>query len=691
MPSISSRRKWLAPAVALLCFPCFAERNAIRVTGSSQPGCWSVEDIVSQVVKGAGSDREKALALHRFGMAHFIHFDGPIEERGEYVTDPMKLIAVYGHALCGNNSSAMNALYNAAGLRARQRTLPEHAVPEVWFEGKWNYIDTDMFGYVFLPDGKLASVDELSRDPDLFLRQAHPPQPYYPFDKKEDMASVFRGIKADIDCHAYTNAHTMNLSLRTGESARLYFRPKGAGRYFLTPDFRADLGIVYKDYYLLGPVRKDSMAWCDRPPASYGNGLLEYAPDLKSAAFARENPDRLGVAAGRGRGVPDLVAATAEQTASIVVKVTTPWIIAGLQNDLTNFADNTEAAIVTGLFWRLDRSDENRILVSRDSGQTWTKVWENRWLGAVPFRVDLTRWAEGEYAYWVKFEWTDRKGTGKTGVERLNLRTWVELSPMALPRVVSGRNTFRVDSAPLRAVYSHSRWDRGQGLPGQRLDNLTFLDTIPYLRPTDTSKPGILSFPLGRSGEVRELRFSARARASHGSHGVAVALSLSEDGGATWHQIERFTPDPEHTTNHMWFNQVLHGQHLNAAKSWLKVAITGGGLEQVIANTLIAATPLNPTDLRVIHLWREGDQQRSFSHVAPRIGQRFILRVDRRARGGEPGDADRSPRAVMGMMARLSSLDRTWILHNSGTVHLPCARRMHRSMLGARRHKWARR
>lgn len=164
----------------------WAEQLAIRLVGSAQPNCWDVNDIVAGVTGSAGSDREKALALHRFGMAHLIHFDGPIEERGEYVTDPLKLIGVYGFALCGNNSAAMSALYNAAGLRARTRSMPGHSVPEVWFEGKWNYIDTDMFGYVFLPDGqRIASVDELARDADLFLRQPHPPDPYYPFDEKK--------------------------------------------------------------------------------------------------------------------------------------------------------------------------------------------------------------------------------------------------------------------------------------------------------------------------------------------------------------------------------------------------------------------------------------------------------------------------------------------------------------------------
>ena len=613
-------RLWLVVALTWfgICADSKAEQYSIRLVGSAQPDCWSVEEIVAAVTRNAATDREKALALHRFGMAHFIHFDGPIEERGEYVTDPLKLLGVYGYALCGNNSAAMSALYNAAGLKARTRSLPGHAVPEVWFEGKWNYIDTDMFGYVFLPDGRtIASVDELAKEADLFLKQANPPNPYYPFDEKKDMADVFRNVRAERNYHPYANAHLMNLSLRTGESAQLYYRPQGQGRYFLTPAFRPDLGIVYKDYWLLGPVRRGSLAWCDRPPASYGNGVIHYQPDLRSEAFRLENPAREGIATREGNQFPALAAAQPGQLASLVIEVSTPWVIAGLQNDLTNFEDNTDAAVVSGLFWRMDAADENRILVSTDNGWSWKQVWENRYLGAVPFQVDLTRQVEGGYGYWLKFQWLDRKGTGRVGLEDFKLKTWVELSPMALPRLSPGKNTFQLSTRPLRAFFNHSRWDRGEGLPGERLENLAAASKAPFLRPQDPSRPGVLTFPLGPDGQVGEVRVSVRARAARGSQGVTVALSLSEDGGITWRQLEQFTPHPEHTMNHMWFNHVIRNRALTGNRTWLKVVVSGGGFEKVIANSLLRATPRASTALRITHLWREGDKQQSTTHVLP--------------------------------------------------------------------------
>ncbi len=600
---------------AIFCLSCLnAEQYGIILTGSAQPNCWDTEEIVASVTKGAKTDREKALALHRFGMAHFIHFDGPIEERSEYVTDPMKLIGVYGFALCGNNSCAMNALYNAAGLKARVRSIPGHSIPEIWFEGKWNYIDTDMFGYVYLPDGKIASVDELTKNADLFMQQENPPDPYYPFDKKEDMASVFRNAAPRTNCHPYTNAHMMNLSVRTGESVTMYYRPRN--RYLLT-QLREDIGIQYKDYWVTGPVRLGSLAWCDKPPAAYGNGFIEYKPDLRSEAFLRENPDHRGIAVRRERQRPPLAAAKPGETASLVVEVNSPFVIVGKQNDLTDFEDDSEAATASGLFWRGDQSDENRILVSTDAGRTWTKVWENRWVGAVPFKVDLSSHINNRYAYWLKVEWLDRKGTGRVGLEGLSLETWVELSPMGLPRIAPGKNAFRLATRPRRTFYNESYWQHGKELPGQRLENLMVSREAPYLRPAQSGAPGILTFQPGPGGSVEETRISVLARTLPGGKpsDVSAKLELSQDGGKTWEELRGFRPDPDHQVNKMWINHVIRNRTLPGGDTLVRVSVSGGGLEKVIANSAVRSEPAAPSALRITHNWREGEKPQTFIKV----------------------------------------------------------------------------
>ena len=258
---VQMKRLLLAIILGLVFLPARgakAEIYSVKLVGSAQPGCWSLEEIVENVTAGLSTDREKALALHNFGMAHQIHYVGPYEG-GREVSDALKLIGVYGYDLCGNNSTTMCALYNLAGIKARRRGATGHVVPEVWFENKWNYIDTDMFGYVYLQDDKtLASVDELAADPNLWLREGRRSEPFFPWDPPKAMREAFIAIRGWKDYHAYSLAHIMRLSLRTGESVTCYYRPKD--RFYLDPlSFPEEVSTIYRDYWIEGPVRRNSM------------------------------------------------------------------------------------------------------------------------------------------------------------------------------------------------------------------------------------------------------------------------------------------------------------------------------------------------------------------------------------------------------------------------------------------------
>ena len=147
------------------------------------------------------------------------------------------------------------------------------------------------------------------------------------------------------------------------------------------------------------------------------------------------------------------------------------------------------------------------------------------------------------------------------------------------------------------------------------MENLAAFNHFPYLRQADASKPGALSFPLKIGGTVEELRLSVMARAAQGSQGVLVVMSLSTDDGASWKELERFTPNPEHTDNHMWFNHVIRKSALPGEHTWVKMAISGGGFEKVFANSVVRDSEKVATDLRVTHFWREGENPKSFSQV----------------------------------------------------------------------------
>jgi len=607
-----------------------AEIYSVKLVGSAQPGCWSLEEIVETVTAGLSTDREKALALHRFGMAHQIHYVGPYEG-GREVSDPLKLIGVYGYNLCGNNSTTMCALYNLAGLKARRRGATGHVVPEVWFEGKWNYIDTDMFGYVYLPDEKtLASVDELAAKPDLWLREGRRPEPFFPWDPPKSMRAAFIAIKGWKDYHPYSLAHIMRIGLRTGESVTCYYRPRD--RFYLDPlSFPEQVSTQYRSYWTEGPVRSNSMAWTDTVPAAYGNGLFVYEPDLRSSAFRIENPGIQGVLVSQGDKFPPLAAETGGKNAVLEIEVNTPWVIAGLQNDLTNFEDNTEGAVVSGWFWRIEEADQNRISLSVDGGRSWIEVWENGSRGAVPFRVDLTRYVQGRYAYRLKFDWTDNGGSGRVGLEGLKFQTWVELSPMALPRLETGKNTFTLSTGPHRAILSECYWHAGESLPGEKMQNMALSQDSPRLQPVDKTKPGVLCFTPPAQGILDELRISVLAQPLSGAEigDVSLALSLSEDSGASWRELERFAPHEEHELNGVWFNHIFRARSLDGARTALKLEVSGGGVSKVAVSALVRTSPRVPSALNITHVYRTpGGGRQNVNWLFPPGAQNTTYQVD---------------------------------------------------------------
>lgn len=601
----------LALSLTLIVSAALSQVSGIEVTSGAQPNSWRVDALVKEVIKGATTDREKALALYRFGMEHILHFNGPIEQGDLYVTDPTKIIGVYGYALCGNNSAAMNGLYEAAGLKARVRWLKYHEVPEVWFENRWNYLDSDMFGYVFLDDGKtIAGVDDLIRDADLFVRQKNPPEPYFPFDKKADMADVFRNAFNRKNYHAHPDTHLMRLGLRTGESVQMFYRPQD--RFYLREGLPYNLGTQYLDYWTLGPVRKDTGAWSNESPAAYGNARFDYRPKLDSATFLRENPEIRDVINCQGKRVPTLCAAPGA-TASMVIDVNTPFIIAGLQNDLSNLLDSSNGAVISGQFWRPREEDSNVISISVDHGSTWQEVWRNRLLGAIPFRVDVTPLVEGYSGYKVKFEWTDPNKEDRSGIADLAFETWAELSPMALPRLVSGENAFNVAVSNETAQMQNSAWHRQVSLPGETLENLSAFPEAPYLRPQTASRPGLLEFSLPNSASSKELRVSILARALPGTDpkDIRVALSISEDSGRNWKELQRFEPNPEHEDARVWFNNVMPRSSGITANTRLRVEVQRGGLERIATSVLSAAPASSADSLRITHVWIEGDAEKS--------------------------------------------------------------------------------
>jgi len=84
--------------------------------------------------------------------------------------DPETLAARTDSLLCGQASYLLLELVRTQGVRARHVGLNGHVVMEAWYEGDWHLYDPDLEVAPTDDSGRVLSVDELARSPELLER-----------------------------------------------------------------------------------------------------------------------------------------------------------------------------------------------------------------------------------------------------------------------------------------------------------------------------------------------------------------------------------------------------------------------------------------------------------------------------------------------------------------------------------------
>lgn len=125
--------------------------------------------IFQKVTAGARTDTEKHLKLIKFLHQASFHngYIQPMYPDGQMVTDPLVLLEL-GEMRCGHVARVAVDLFAAAGYKGRLVALDAHTIAEVYYGGRWHYVDADLFGngeVVRNPDGSIPSVAELSQNP----------------------------------------------------------------------------------------------------------------------------------------------------------------------------------------------------------------------------------------------------------------------------------------------------------------------------------------------------------------------------------------------------------------------------------------------------------------------------------------------------------------------------------------------
>ena len=153
------RTTWLIPALWLVGSAAAGQTwHDLKLVNDRAPDCSSLEAIVRSVTRDCRSDDEKAIALYNFCCYAYYHHAYPTEANG---VSALKMLNVYGWGLCGGQHSVLAALWDAAGYRWRYRgwSNPGHTTVEVFYGGRWHYLDTFLKFFAWMPDPAIRSAE----------------------------------------------------------------------------------------------------------------------------------------------------------------------------------------------------------------------------------------------------------------------------------------------------------------------------------------------------------------------------------------------------------------------------------------------------------------------------------------------------------------------------------------------------
>jgi len=345
------------------------------------------------------------------------------------VRDPVKMFNIYPIGHCGTLGPTMAGFMHDMGIGpSRSVYMPKynHVVAEVFYDGKWHYLDLDLRGVFRREDGSLASIEESRKDPSLW--KGPNSALFFPLDPLDGVRRSYEKEEVVNRHGVHSGGHTMDYVLRRGETLTRWWKPQG-GRWNHHPSYHAKpFPRVILDQEPRGPKCKHA-GWSVH---THGNGRFVYRPDLTAASadFADGVYEAKGVKAGEAGLVLD---GAAEGYA--VFEVRSPYVIAPLVGDVETADDDREASVV-----KLE-GEGVTLSVSLDNGLTWKETASR----------DLTSDVAGRYGYLLRVSLRGERAV----VRSLEVTTWVQLHPTSLPSLRKGKNAMRYVTGDDHGLQSH--------------------------------------------------------------------------------------------------------------------------------------------------------------------------------------------------------------------------------------------
>jgi hypothetical protein len=530
-----------------------------RIVINNQVDFHSLETIAKSIVKPGMTDREKAEAVWRFVIKHVFHYKAPTEGHLDNrsnlrfemnnVYDPLKTLNVYGYTYCYANISIMKKLWEKAGLDStRLWGIGGHLITEVYYDNAWHHFDGDqsVSAYFLKDDGKtVASLKEIESDPDKYiLHPKYKSKPSMPYDKnpiylhesRAELAGFYRSKDNNyIRDRAEKECHQMDYYLRRNESLTLFFEKKGRWRH------------NGMDWAYINPANGPYDAHTSR---TYSNGLFEYTPDLSDRNLIKE-----GFYSSKNIKMDGTITLVqADKPGEFVIKVASPYIIAGIpvhpsRKELFPCQFYDAARISGYVDAKKHRPVYLEIQVSADHmfGQ-YKSIFTQPACGY--FSVDLSEvMSVPTYYYFVKVILKKgkavKKDNGKKGgipyIEKLNLKTWVQVNPLSIPFLRSGINRIRysVDGPPVDKVDIKRIFGQGNELDYPlTMDNINQAKDRTSSRiysPKDKTKKGVLVFKVDSpEGEIYDHWFATLFSMRHD---MKSAVYYSENDTISWKKV----------------------------------------------------------------------------------------------------------------------------------------------------------
>jgi hypothetical protein len=278
----------------------------VRIVSDRCPDFYNTKAMAAWATKDCKTHQEKVIAIYDLFRSMAFHQAYPQEIKQHVGT--LKLMNVYGWTLCGGQASCLITLYEDAGYKTRYRgwSKPGHTTMEVFYDGKWHFLDSFLKYIPFKEDGTIASQEEIIADPQIALRlkmdKAREVQWYPEQEPKENWAlAEWRKAHPMLVCRdgkegvvtgcknskvvgwggtgtRDKDGYKTDINLRTGMSLKLRWESDEKGWYTATkrePKHSCGTRDI-RNCPIIGPKHE---AYGQR---NWSNGDLVFEPDLKA-------------------------------------------------------------------------------------------------------------------------------------------------------------------------------------------------------------------------------------------------------------------------------------------------------------------------------------------------------------------------------------------------------------------------